>query len=118
LLTNLAYPEPLPELTHSEPPPLPEGVSEDPAEIKVFCHPDVVVCPPANAERVGNMVPLVHIDCVACGTSSIADDAMRGKHLVCPHCGHYVFGMDFRERFPLKQFVARELVWQYRRKTV
>lgn len=116
MLTNISYPESQPELDDPATPELPSEVEQDDFSILTFAHPDMAVCHPSSKHRQGDSIPLAAIECMACGSEVLADQHMHNKNLICPHCGHYVYGLDFRERFPLKQFADKEFLWTYRRK--
>lgn len=116
LLTNRVYPESEPELPDLQPPDPPDKDVLDQPKILVFQHPDIVVCPPSLEDCEGQTYPYDTIECCACGSNGVVTKGMHGQHLVCSNCGHYVFGMDFRERFPHKKFAHGELIWEVRRK--
>ena len=116
LLANLEYPHSEPELTELVPPPLPEGVEEPEPGIVVLRHPDAVVCPPTHADLEGGQWPHDTISCNACGVMGYICKEMSGKQLICSNCGHYTYGMHFREMFPLKMFRNENNVWEYRKR--
>ncbi|MFM2220007.1 MAG: hypothetical protein RL240_4325 [Planctomycetota bacterium] len=116
MLTNQHYPEPPPELSGLYPPAIPEDLEEPGQKIMVWQHPDIVVCPPSVAEFDKGVYPTDSVECCACGVFGHISKDMIGKHLICSSCGHYIYGMDFRERFPLKMFLHDEKIWTYRRR--
>jgi ribosomal protein L37AE/L43A len=116
MLTNLEYPPTDPELTKPEPPPLPDGIEEPEPRIVVFQHPDMVACPPSPEELEGGKWPHDTISCNACGSQSYISKRMAEKHLICPSCGHYTYGMHFREMFPLKMFRNENMQWEIRKR--
>lgn len=113
MLTNQEYPPAEPELTEPDPPPLPEGIKEPEPKVVVFRHPDEVVCPPSQTELESGQWPHDTISCNACGSQGYISKQFAGKHLICSNCGHYTFGMYFREKFPLKLFRHEEKIWHY-----
>lgn len=117
MLANDDIPNATPSLIVDLLPKIPAEEHNETQHIETFNHPDLAVCPDSKAERDKNAVPLTHIACTACGQSNMTESSMCGKYLICWHCGHYIYGLDFRERFPLKQFADKQFVWTYRRKS-